>query len=85
RQLFLSFWHLLNLFLLFSPVIIIFNIFFGLLFLLKLLIDSIIIKSLQNKFGYGFSIFEILYLQILYELFLIVHFVNALFKKDKWK
>jgi len=85
RQLFLSFWHLLNLFLLFSPVLIIFNIFFGLLFLLKLLIDSIIIKSLQNKFGYKFNLSEILYLQITYELFLIIHFINALIKKDSWK
>ena len=85
RQLFLSFWHLLNLFLLFSPVLIIFNTFFGSLFLLKLLIDSIIIKSLQNKFGYRFSILEILYLQMIYEVFLIVHFINAFFKKDKWK
>jgi cellulose synthase/poly-beta-1,6-N-acetylglucosamine synthase-like glycosyltransferase len=85
RQLFLSLWHLLNLFFLLSPVLIIFNIFWGVLFFLKLLVDSIIIKSIQDKFGYRFSLSEILYLQIIYELFLIIHFVNALIKKDKWK
>ncbi len=85
RQLFLSIWHLLNLLLLFSPVLILLNKFFALLFLLKLLIDSIVIKSLQKKFDYRFKLFEVLYLQIIYELFLIVHFINALFKKDRWK
>ncbi|MFZ0455218.1 MAG: glycosyltransferase [Ignavibacteriaceae bacterium] len=85
RQFFLSLWHLLNLFLLLSPVLIIFNIFFGLLFFLKLLVDSIIIKSIQNKFDYRYNIFEIFYLQIIYELFLIVNFINALLKKDRWK
>jgi cellulose synthase/poly-beta-1,6-N-acetylglucosamine synthase-like glycosyltransferase len=85
RQLFLSFWHLLNLFFLFSPALIFVNKFFILLFLLKLLVDSIAVKSLQKKFGYRFNMLEILYLQVIYELFLIIHFINALFKKDKWK
>lgn len=84
RQFFLSYWHLLNLFFLFSPLLLLINKFFGLLLFLKLLIDSLIIKSLQKKFGYRFSIIEILYLQVIYEVFLIVHFINALFKKDKW-
>ena len=85
RQFFLSSWHLLNLFFLFSPILVIFNKLFLFLFFIKLLIDSITIKSLQKNFGYRFSILEILYLQVIYELFLIVHFINALFNKDKWK
>ena len=85
RQLLLSAWHLLNLFLLFSPALLIINKFFVLLFLLKLLIDSVTIKFLQNKFGYTFNILEIIYLQTIYELFLIIHFINAFFRKDKWK
>jgi cellulose synthase/poly-beta-1,6-N-acetylglucosamine synthase-like glycosyltransferase len=85
RQLFLAFWHLTNLFFLFSPLLIFFNKLFCLLLLGKILTDFLIVKFLQKKFGYNFNNFEIIYLQAVYELFLIIHFFNALFKKDKWK
>ena len=85
RQFLLSTWHLINLFFLFSPLLMFFNKLSGLLFLIKLLIDFIIVKSQQKKFGYEFNFLEIFWLQIFYEIFLIIHFVNALFKKDKWK
>ena len=85
RQFILAAWHLLNLFFLFSIFLIFADKLFALLFLMKLLIDFILVKSLQKKFGYEFNNFEIIYLQIIYELFLVVHFINALFRKDKWK
>ncbi len=85
RQFFLSLWHLINLFFLFSPLLMFFNNLFGLLFLIKLLTDFIIVESQQKKFSYNFNLLEIFWLQIFYEIFLIIHFVNALFKKDKWK
>ncbi len=84
RQFFLASWHLKNLFFLFSPILIFFNKLFFLLFILKLLVDLLTVKSLQNKFGYKFNSLEIIYLQIFYETFLVIHFINALFKKDKW-
>ncbi len=62
-----------------------FNKLFALLFLIKLIIDFIIVKSQQKRLGYEFNLLEIFWLQIFYEIFLIIHFVNALFKKDKWK
>ncbi len=85
RQLWLASWHVINLFFLLSPLLIFFNNLFILLFLIKLIIDLLVVKSLQKKFGYKFNMFEILYLQIIYEFMLIVHFINALFMKDKWK
>ena len=85
RQFFLAFWHLMNLFLLITPVLVFLNKFFILIFLIKLSVDLLTVKSLQKKFGYKFNFFEILYLQVIYELFLVIHFINALFKKDKWK
>ena len=85
RQFFLSSWHLINLFFLFSPLLMFFNKLFALLFLIKLIIDFIIVKSQQKRLGYEFNLLEIFWLQIFYEIFLIIHFVNALFKKDKWK
>lgn len=85
RQIILAAWHLTNLFLLFSPILILLNKLFFLLFILKLFADLLAVKSLQNKFGYKFTSLEIIYLQVFYEVFLVVHFINALCKKDKWK
>ena len=85
HKLLLGFWHLLNLFFLFSPILMIINSLFGILFPLKLLIDLVVVKSAQKKFGYKFTVFDSLYLQIIYELFLIVHFFNARFSEVKWK
>lgn len=85
HQVILGFWHLTNLLFLFSPLLIFINIWFGILLPAKLLIDVIVVKSTQKKFGYKFLFMEIFYLQIIYEIFLIVHFFNAQFSEIKWK
>ena len=85
HQFILGFWHLINLLFLFSPLMLFVNAWFGILLPAKLLVDLIVIKSTQNKFGYKFSVVEIFYLQIFFELFLIVHFFNARFSEIKWK
>jgi len=81
----LGFWHLINLLFLFSPLMLFVNAWFGILLPAKLLVDLIVIKSTQNKFGYKFLFTEIFYLQIFYELLLVVHFFNARFSEIKWK
>jgi len=85
HQVILGFWHLTNLLILFSPLLMFINVWFGILLPAKLLIDIIVIKSTQKKFGYEFSFTEIFYLQLFYEIFLIVHFFNARFSEIKWK
>lgn len=81
----LGFWHFLNLFFLFSPLLMIINSLFGILLPVKLIVDVILLKFNDKKFGYKFSIPEIICLQIIYELLLIVHFFNARFIKIRWK
>ena len=81
----LALFHLLNLLFLFSPLLLFVNKIFIIPFIVKIVSDLIIGLTFQKKFGYRFSFFEIIYLQVLYELFLIIHFFNALFKKPKWK
>ena len=85
HQLFLGFWHLLNLSLLFSPILMFINPWFGMLLPAKLLTDFIVVTLVQKKIGYKFSVTEIFYLQFFYELLLIVHFFNARFSEIKWK
>lgn len=85
HKLFLGFWHLLNLFFLFSPVLFFVDSIFLSFFLIKITTDIIIVFNLQKYFGYNFSPVKIFSLQIMYELFLILNFVNALLGKSDWK
>jgi len=85
QQLMLGLWHIFNLLLLFSPILFFLDIYFLLLLPTKLIVDVIIVLLNQNKFGYKFSFFEILYLQFFYEFFLIIHFFNAKFGRIEWK
>jgi len=84
HKLFLGSWHILNLFFLLSVFLFFLNPIFRWLFIIKILIDILIISSIQKKFSYNFNIFEIFYLQILYEIFIIINFLSAVFRKDKW-
>ncbi len=85
HQLILGFWHLLNLFFLLSPLMIFVNPLIGILLPSKLMIDLLVVKSTQKKFNYKFSAIKILYLQIFYEILLMIHFLNARFTDKKWK
>lgn len=85
HQVIIGFWHLLNLSFLFSLLLMFFNPLWGILLPAKLIIDFIVVKSNQKKFSYKFSVIEIFYLQILYELLLVFHFFNARFSEVRWK
>ena len=85
QKLFLSAWHIINIFFLFSVLLIPFNEFFVLPFVVKLFFDITLAWMFQKKFNYKFSLPEIFYLQIIYELFLMIHFFNAKFGKITWK
>lgn len=79
HKIMLAVWHLVNLICLFSLPFGFINSWFFLPVCIKLIADIIIVK------GKGFGIFETIYLQIIYEILIIVNFANALFKTDKWK
>ncbi len=81
----LSFWHLSNLILLFSVLFIWYESFFIIFFLFKILMDIIIINRIQKLINYNFNFFEMFYLQIIYELFLIVNIINSKLLKINWK
>jgi cellulose synthase/poly-beta-1,6-N-acetylglucosamine synthase-like glycosyltransferase len=85
HQIILGFWHLLNLSFLFSPLLMFFNPLWGILLPAKLLTDIMVVNLKQKKFGYSFSIIEILYLQLFYEILLVIHLFNARFSEVKWK
>ncbi len=81
----LGFWHILNLILLFSFIPGFFHPVYLILFAVKLFIDAAAVSLTQQKFTYHFNFAEMIYLQILYEVFLIINFLGAIARKDRWK
>jgi cellulose synthase/poly-beta-1,6-N-acetylglucosamine synthase-like glycosyltransferase len=75
QKLFLTLWHLINLAFVFSPAFMFINKIFILLFLIKIIFDTATAFAYQRKFSYRFLIIEVIYLQLIYEIFLIVHFI----------
>ena len=82
---FLGLWHLTNILLTSSLLFAFLNPFLIIPFLIKIFIDLFIVKKLQAIFGFNFNVTEILALQFNYEIFLLINFFSAVFRKDKWK
>lgn len=85
HKLFLALWHIMNLFSLFSVLLMIYNPLWGVFFATKIIVDLSVVKINEKKFGYSFNLIDVIFLQIIYELLLIIHFINARFMKIKWK
>ena len=84
QKIILGFWHLLNLVLFFSPILIFVNIIFVIPFIIKIIFDEALVLTFQKRFGYNFKVGKIIVMQIVYEIFIVLNFFNALLRKDKW-
>jgi len=85
QKIFLGFWHLINLISLLSIVLGLISPIFALPFVVKLIYDFFLVIKFQKHLGHLFQFYEIIYLQILFEVFVIVNFFNSLSGKTKWK
>ncbi len=85
HKILLTLWHSINITSLFSVLFMPISLFFIIPFTTKFLADFIIIKKAEPILPNNFKIYEILYLQPIYEILLIVNFMNSLFRKDQWK
>jgi len=83
-KLILSLWHLSNLLILFSSLLIFMNSVFILPVFIKFLFDIFMINIFQKNFGYKFNLIEFIVLQIIYEINLILFFFNARKYSHKW-
>ena len=81
----LGIWHLLNIVFLFSPVLVFYNIWLISPFIIKLMFDFIFVLNVKKKLSYTFKSHQIFYLQIFYELHLIISIFRAKFIKSSWK
>lgn len=81
----LGLWHITNLFALLISVFSFVSIIYLFPILIKIFLDIIIVKKFSKYYNYNFSFFEIILIQITYEVFLIVHYLNSFFLGKKWK
>ncbi len=80
----LGVWHLLNIFMILSPLFIYADFNFVFLFVTKLIGDVFILKLLMRKFSYKFSFIEIVVHQIIYEILLIIIFIKSFSMRNRW-
>lgn len=85
HKIFLGAWHIVNLLLLISPAFIFISSKFLILFCIKIFGDMSTVIMTQKYFRYRFNFIEIFLHQIVYEIMLVVNFINANFKKIEWK
>lgn len=85
QKMFLSTWHVLNLLYLFSILLTFFSPILLLPFTVKLAYDFFIVIKFQRELGHQFKFHQIFYLQILFEVFIIINFFNSFAKKTEWK
>lgn len=85
QKLFLGLWHLINILSLVSILFTFISSLFALPFFAKMIYDFFIILKHQNDLGHSFKFYEILYLQILFEVFLVINFFRSFNNKIEWK
>ena len=85
QKLFLGFWHSINLISLLSIVLVVILPILALPFAVKLIYDLFIVIRYQKELGHSFKLYEILYLQFLFEIFVVLNFFNSLSGNTKWK
>ncbi len=85
QKLFLGFWHLINLISLLSVLLIFISPVLALPFAVKLIYDFFVVIKHQKNLGHNFKFYEVIYLQILFEVFIVVNFFNSFSGKTEWK
>lgn len=85
QKIFLGFWHLINLISLISIVLGLISPILALPFVVKVIYDFFLVIRFQKHLGHSFKLHEIIYVQILFEVFVVINFFNSLSGKTKWK
>ncbi|MBW7841670.1 MAG: glycosyltransferase [Ignavibacterium sp.] len=85
QKIFLGLWHTVNLSVLFSAALIPVSLNFIFPFAVKLIYDFYVVIKHQQELGHRFGFWQIIPLQITFEIFLIINFFNSLLGKPEWK
>lgn len=85
HKIFLSLWHSINIFSVYSIFLIPISNLFAIPFTTKIFLDVVLVSVIKKTLPHSLSMFEIIYLQFFYETFLIINFINSVFTKEKWK
>lgn len=78
-------WHFSNLILTLSLPAMIFDPWFGLFYLLRILSSAVLFYSKKDYFGYKFSLTGILVYPALYDSMMVINWINSFISGNKWK
>lgn len=81
----LGLWHSSNILALFTLFFLITQPLVAIPFFIKLFLDIVTVLKFQKLFEYKFKVHQIIYLQILYEIFLVINFIFSFKKNIIWK
>lgn len=81
----LGLWHSSNILALSSIFFLAVKPLLAVPFFIKLFFDIVSVLKFQKIFQYKFKLYQIIYLQILYEIFLVINFISSFKKIIVWK
>lgn len=85
HKILLAGWYFSNIAMLLSPFYLFVSDYLIIPFLIKILLDIIIVISKQRDFNYSFGLVQVIFYQILHEVFIVINYFNATFGKITWK
>jgi len=85
QKFFLAVWHLTNLFSLLSIFLAFISAYFAIPFTIKIIYDFYVLLRHQQELGHSFKFYELLYLIFIYEIFVVLNFINSISGKVEWK
>lgn len=60
------------------------SIYFSIPFFTKIFFDLLILRQLRKKIYHDFNFIEIIYLEFMYQVFVVINFINSFLLKDEW-
>jgi len=84
-KIFLGIWHTINIAALLSIFFAIIDSVFLFPFMIKIILDILIISQFDRDFGYKFNIFQIVVFQIFYEILIAINIFNGIRFIRRWE
>jgi cellulose synthase/poly-beta-1,6-N-acetylglucosamine synthase-like glycosyltransferase len=85
QKLFLGIWFTINIISFFSVFGVFVSPVAAIPFCVKMVSDVFVSMKHQKELGHSFKFYQLVYLQIFYEFFVVVNFFNSLSEKTEWK
>lgn len=84
HKIILGLWYSTNTFATLTIFLLPFSIYYSIPFLIKVVFDLVLVFRIKRIMYHDFNIIEIIYLELIYQFFIPINFLNSLLLKDEW-